>query len=92
MQIPDKALEYRSRGTASVQDGESSSSSPQSRTPSDVESDGFLTSHDPSHINNGLGQNGKPASRLRRLSTFEDGDDVIDPESGKTRSRTTSLP
>ena len=80
-QIPDKVLEHRSRET--VQDGESSS--PQSRPADDVESDNLI-GHDASHN----GQNGKPTLRSRRLSTNEDDDGMINPESGKTRS-TTSL-
>ena len=89
MQIPDKALEHRSRGTVVVaQNGESTS--PQSRpTDDDEESDNNFIIHDaPTH--NGQQQNGKPLAdpRRRRLSTYEDGNVavIVDPESGKTRS------
>jgi hypothetical protein len=78
LQIPDKVLEHRPRET--VRDG--GSSSPQSR-PSDDESGNYIV-HDASH----KGQNGRPAPRSRRLSMYEDGDAVMDPESGKTRSST----
>ena len=77
LQIPDKVLEHRPR--EAVRDGPGESSSSQSR-PSDDESENYII-HDASH----KGQNGS-ASRPRRLSTYEDGDAVMDPESGKIRS------
>ena len=77
-QIPDKVLDHRPRGT--VRDSESSS--PQSR-PSDDESGNYIV-HDASH----KGQNGTPTPRPRRLSTYENGDAVMDPVTGKTRSST----
>ena len=78
LQIPDKALEHRPRET--VRD--SGSSSPQS-PPSDHDSESnYITSH--------KGQNGRPAPRPRRLSTYEDGDALMDPESGKTRTTSSS--
>ena len=73
LQIPDKVLDHRPRGT--VRDSESSS--PQSRQ-SDDESGNYII-HDPSH----RGQNGRPKPRPRRLSMYEDGDAVMDPERGK---------
>jgi len=69
--IPDKVLENRSRET--VQDDSSSSQSLSSD-----ESESFI-SDDASHN----GPNGNPAPRPRRLSDYDDGDGVIDPESGK---------
>lgn len=77
LQIPDKVLEHRPRREA-VQNGESSS--PESR-PSDDESANYII-HDGSHKR----QNGGPVPRPRRLSTYEDCEAVMDPESGKTRS------
>ena len=77
LQIPDKVLEHRPRET--VRDGESTS--PQSR-PTDDESGNYIIHDHPSHI----GQNGRPRPRPRRLSTYEDVDAVMDPESGKTNS------
>jgi len=86
--IPDKVLEHRPRREA-VRNGDESLSSPQSRSPSDDDSEsGNYIIHDGSH----KGQNGslRPAPRPRRLSTYEDGEGVMDPESGKTRTRTSS--
>jgi hypothetical protein len=91
LQIPDKVLEHRPSPrepetvTVTVlRDG--GSLSPQSR-PSDDESGNYII-HDASH----KGQNGRPqaAPRPRRLSEsmYEDGDAVMDPESGKTGSST----
>lgn len=80
LQIPDKVLEHRPRQT--VRDSESSS--PQSR-PSDEEPGNYII-HDASHKR----QNGRPAPRPRRLSMYEDGEAVMDPESGKTRSTNSS--
>ena len=82
LQIPDKVLEHRPRRT--VRDSESSSS-PQSR-PSDDEPGNYIVHDDPSH----KAQNGRPGPRPRRLSMYEDGEGVMDPESGKTRSTTRS--
>ena len=82
LQIPDKVLEHRPRETVRVGDNESSS--PQSRPPSDDDDESVnYIIHDSSH----RGQsNGRPAPRPRRLSMYEDGDALMDPESGKTRS------
>jgi len=79
--IPDKVLEHRPRKT--VRDGESSP--PQSR-PSDDESGNYII-HDTSDRQ----QIGRSVPRPRRLSMYEDGDAVMDPESGKapTSSRST---
>jgi hypothetical protein len=87
LQIPDKVLEHRPRREAVVRNDDDDSSSPQSRLPSDDESANYII-HDGSH----KGQNGspRPAPRPRRLSTYEDGEAVMDPESGKTRTRTSS--
>ena len=82
LQIPDKVLEHRPRETT-IRDCESSS--PQSRS-SDDESENYII-HDARHRGQ---QNGRPAPRPRRLSTYEDGDVVMDPESGKTPNRSTS--
>jgi len=76
--IPDKVLEHRPRET--VRDGESSS--PQSQQ-SEEESESCII-HNASHE----GQNGRPASRPRRLSKYKDGDAMMDPESGKSHSNT----
>ena len=85
LQIPDKVLEHRPRKT--VQDGESSP--PQSR-PSDDESGNYIIHDTTSHARGGQ-QNGKlgSASRPRRLSMYEDGDAVMDPESGKAPNSST---
>ena len=83
LQIPDKVLEHRPRKT--VQDGESSP--PQSR-PSDDEPGNYII-HDTTSHSRGGQQDGRPAPRPRRLSMYEDGDAVMDPESGKAPSSTT---
>ena len=72
-QIPDKVLEKSSRG--SVQNG--ASTSPQT-PPSDDDETGNYIVHD-GH----KGQNGRPV-RPRRLSMYEDGEAVMDPESGQS--------
>jgi len=74
--IPDKVLESQPRRIA--QDDESSSS--QSPPSDDDESVNYVIHNDTRE-----GQNGMPTShpRPRRLSTYEDVDGVIDPESGK---------
>ena len=79
LQIPDKVLEYCPPKT--VRDSESSSLQSQ---PSDDESGNYII-HDESHK---VPNNGKPAPRPRRLSTYEDGDAVMDPESRGTRNST----
>jgi hypothetical protein len=71
-QIPDKVLERRPRDTV-LRDDESSSSASHSQ-PSDVESEHYVI-HDDTH-------NGKPKPRQRG----NDGDAVMDPEHGETRS------
>ena len=81
LQIPDKVLEHRPRGTAR----DTESSSPQSR-PTDDESGKHITHDDESH----KGQNGRPGPRPRRLSMYDDDDTVMDPESDKTRSTSSS--
>lgn len=81
LQIPDKVLEHRPRGAAR----NSESSSPESR-PSDDESGNYII-HDASQKG---GQNGRPEPRPRRLSMYEDGEAVMDSESGKTGIRSTT--
>jgi hypothetical protein len=85
LQIPDKVLEHRPRERTSIRNGESSSpssssSSPDSRPSDDAESGNYIIHDSPSH--KGQRQIGRPAPRPRRLSMYEDGDAVMDPESG----------
>jgi len=86
--IPDKVLEHRPRERTSIRNGESSSpsssssSSPDSRPSDDAESGNYIIHDAPSH--KGQRQNGRPAPRPRRLSMYEDGDAVMDPESGSS--------
>jgi len=72
LQIPDKLLEHRPREAITSQ-------SP----PSDSESENYVI-HDDSHT----GQNGVPVARPRRLSTYENVDAVMDPESVKSGTST----
>ena len=81
LQIPDKILEHRPRRTV----GDTESSSPQSR-PSDDEPGNYII-HDASRT---IGQNGRPTPRPRRLSMYEDGEAVMDSESGKTSTTSTT--
>ena len=76
LQIPDKVLERRPPSRETVRDSESSSV----QSHSSDESKNYIV-HDDNH----RGQNGRPAPRPRRLSTYEDGDAMMDPESGEIR-------
>ena len=77
LQLPDKVLERRPRET--VRDGESSS--PQSQL---SDSENHII-HDEIY----KGRNGRPVPRPRRLSMYEDGNAVMDPE-GETRASSTT--
>lgn len=105
MQIPDKVLEHRPRDKNTERNGElpsssTSTTSPQSESrPTEEDDDdddsesGNYIIHDADAGNKGQLQNGRPrpVPRPRRMSMYEDGDAVMDPESvGNGVSRSSS--